>query len=867
MFSIKLEDIIKKENLSRKAEDISLLFIGITIILGIVGEILIHAGIVILPIENIDTISMNMLQIQAGVSAITVALIALITGLISVEYYGISITKFYLLLKPQVLKLFIIIGSSVSFVFVGIIFYLFSRYNLAIACFFCEWWIILASLFLISGIFQGSYMIKKEIKEFLISSFKNGMQVGLCKDYVDRLIDQWKKGCLESDFQDYIDIINTALDCFLKNNTDDSLSFVTNNWTELIGFLLSSRDEKTAITGIITLRETYDRIWAFILQDKEVGKKTSEKLEIFQNVDLNLKEAISHISISQIIEEYRFDQLFDLAARVTAYYLRNDPKQLERSLKIIEFHAALIVYQIDEKSGHDQYNAEAKANIFMGQVLRSPHITSFNIPEEVSYIYQLHRCRLYINYTVALIERGYSDILMEYLYCRQNIFASKDKPYFFLYIITVQCYMFYALDVESMRLVPNLTRECIEKLLESKSARLWFIDFILHNAKCLESDLFRDTSLEERLIDLMRPHEYYKSGEVKILLTAESVKIWHSFFILFLEKRYLLKRNLLEYFMGNPASYLSNLLTQSSEKMIVGLYTKLCRYFSGNEDYEREKKEAQQYLVHLKREMVIRLKEQEISDAFEANKKYVENNTKTQLEKEIRQKLKQKIDKEVAVIYLADGDNIRELVFEEIKIPIGNIISHTDDLDINCVCQEFDFMIGKFYDGVSETLWKNNQLKEFYCRRMPDADSYMEMIKENRIDAFMGNQYALYPSGTEKRQYFIDYLNHHISLLSTGSHMAIGFCLDALKIKINDILVTIKEPDQSLFSTQIINERGDIEIDLGNGAMGVFSQQDAKEYLRNKYKLLLISISVSLYSKDGIIGYIARTDLKREEKV
>lgn len=202
----------------------------------------------------------------------------------------------------------------------------------------------------------------------------------------------------------------------------------------------------------------------------------------------------------------------------------------------------------------------------------------------------------------------------------------------------------------------------------------------------------------------------------------------------------------------------------------------------------------------------------------------------------------------------------RELGFEEIKIPIGKIIIHTGDLDNNFVYQEFDFMIGKFYDGISDTLWKKNQLKEFYCRRMPDADSYMEMIKENRIDAFMGNQYALYPSGTGKRQRFIDYLNHHISLLSSGSHMAIGFCLDALKIKINDILVTIKEPDQSFFTTQIINERGDIKIDLGNGAMGVFSQQDAEAYLRNKYKLLLISISVSLYSKDGIIGYIARTD-------
>lgn len=83
------------------SEKLGLIFVSITLLGGLIGEILINYGKVILPMENIETISMNLLQIQAGISSLTVALIALITGLISVEYYGISITRYYLILKPR----------------------------------------------------------------------------------------------------------------------------------------------------------------------------------------------------------------------------------------------------------------------------------------------------------------------------------------------------------------------------------------------------------------------------------------------------------------------------------------------------------------------------------------------------------------------------------------------------------------------------------------------------------------------------------------------------------------------------------------------------------------------------------------------
>lgn len=66
-------------------------------------NVLVKKNILII-IDDIESFSLTILQIQATVGTLIVAIIALIAGNISDSYMGISVSDFYLNIKPWKLK-------------------------------------------------------------------------------------------------------------------------------------------------------------------------------------------------------------------------------------------------------------------------------------------------------------------------------------------------------------------------------------------------------------------------------------------------------------------------------------------------------------------------------------------------------------------------------------------------------------------------------------------------------------------------------------------------------------------------------------------------------------------------------------------
>lgn len=62
-------------------------------------NVLVQSNILI-PIDDIEAFSLTIIQIQATVGTLIFTIIALITGNISDSYIGVSISDFYLNLKP-----------------------------------------------------------------------------------------------------------------------------------------------------------------------------------------------------------------------------------------------------------------------------------------------------------------------------------------------------------------------------------------------------------------------------------------------------------------------------------------------------------------------------------------------------------------------------------------------------------------------------------------------------------------------------------------------------------------------------------------------------------------------------------------------
>ena len=114
----------------------------ICLILGIIFDIQVHFGIVIHYVENLEDYSLTLLQIQAAVSTLTLSIIALITGYASETYMGISLTKFYLFIRPKVLKQDRIVFCALLLLLANSIMHLWGHYNVVIFIFVATFFLI-----------------------------------------------------------------------------------------------------------------------------------------------------------------------------------------------------------------------------------------------------------------------------------------------------------------------------------------------------------------------------------------------------------------------------------------------------------------------------------------------------------------------------------------------------------------------------------------------------------------------------------------------------------------------------------------------------------------------------------------------------
>jgi len=92
-------------------------------------NVLVQSNILI-PIDDIEAFSLTIIQIQATVGTLIFTIIALITGNMSDSYIGVSISDFYLNLKPWKLTQKVLIVVSLGLCLAGVIFHSLGLYNI-----------------------------------------------------------------------------------------------------------------------------------------------------------------------------------------------------------------------------------------------------------------------------------------------------------------------------------------------------------------------------------------------------------------------------------------------------------------------------------------------------------------------------------------------------------------------------------------------------------------------------------------------------------------------------------------------------------------------------------------------------------------
>ena len=129
------------------------------IIIGITCDILVANDIVFWVVDSLPDFSLALLQIQATIGTLTIAIIALISGNISDSYMGTSVSDYYLNIRPKFLKQKVIIFVSLALILINAICHMMALYNIVIFVFVLTFFLVGVSIIEVYSIFNGKRKI------------------------------------------------------------------------------------------------------------------------------------------------------------------------------------------------------------------------------------------------------------------------------------------------------------------------------------------------------------------------------------------------------------------------------------------------------------------------------------------------------------------------------------------------------------------------------------------------------------------------------------------------------------------------------------------------------------------------------------
>ncbi len=124
-------------------------------------------------IAKSNNIFLELFTVQATVSTLSIAIVSILSGLITVSYYGISVTQYISAFKPCyfTFKKVIVIGLLVSFI--NYFFTALELYNLEVYCFFLSICSTVYLMFEVYIIYSGKDKVKVEIYEYYLNNYKS----------------------------------------------------------------------------------------------------------------------------------------------------------------------------------------------------------------------------------------------------------------------------------------------------------------------------------------------------------------------------------------------------------------------------------------------------------------------------------------------------------------------------------------------------------------------------------------------------------------------------------------------------------------------------------------------------------------------
>lgn len=823
----------------------------VVVLLGFLNEIWIHNANIVLVIHNYEAIALAILQIQATVFTLSIALIALLAGFITDRYLGIRYNDFIFNIKPRYLKQKIVIAAELLLLLAGIVMQMTACYNMVFALFVVACLLIWFSITEVYRVFAEASSLEEEMKAYLRHSFKNNEQAF---ELTRRLCEHWKRELLNQDdaaFRLYFDAFEDAFESMFPN--DENRRALLDQCVSITRMLLGNTD--TTQRGLNYIWRCY--IWAsnYISETLnrenglEILSSQKQSFSLFANSYYYIVKGLERLDIDEVRNYILlWDSFTRIIARVAVCLDQTEKNHSSSSdLDAVKRFGSFIGDYFLDKFKLDCPSKNYDS--ILRDALMETAANDRAIPENSLQKQAIERtiAARDFNLRVQLILNGADGLIRDY-YAEIGRRLNQMSDPFARSFIRFHCFLYYLAFYESENCIGTDVKRKASGLLNEASTKQSISRIIISIIRKVKlyygekNDIFR-ASLISEFIDSMEPYQQFHDNDTfignKMSNAAEDFIV---FLILFVVQ-ITIEPEWLESIIPNEQaeSFYYKYILNTESRDSLKRFLNLMGLRVGEIDTWTEASIRDFKMILLKKIKIYRIQKAKqtqklIDKELGENQQQIENDLKAKLEHDFSGILRD----------VRGHPHVYELFQLTLDV---NFSLH--DFMTNITPYIFKNAVINIADHLLQ-LQKINDRNDFKTDQ--DKLDYIRMMR--RDHEFIGSELVLEPMDYTLANDFNDEFRKTRHCTTEGNGYMLVLKKNSLGISIDRVWIESRPETIADVEIEKDSDTGEYLYEVSEGIVIPFTEEELNDYLKESTRIVKIYASVRMEIMDGMIGEV-----------
>ncbi len=817
------------------------------IIIGIACDILVANDIVFWVVDSLPDFSLVLLQIQATIGTLTIAIIALISGNISDSYMGTSVSDYYLNIRPKFLKQKVIIFVSLALILINAICYMMALYNIVIFVFVLTFFLVGMSIIEVYYIFNGKRKMHEEIEMYFIHVIENDDSYQKKVNICDSFVDDWKeisKIQNDEEVDKYIKLFIKGMKSLIECNDKQGYDDINKLSYKISVNLLAGISENEKVHGIIFVQEFYHSLWMYIMQDKSRRYENFSRITLFGSVACDFVDAMNYISNEKLEKVISLDSFVDNVLRVT-YWIGYDAEKSSYEIGCLNSFARHIGFYL---AMQNKKGAIVNKNFWGNTLKRCNYFYSANMQKNLIEDYAYKSGTIQFDFCYGFLMNNEAEIVKEnlYYYSLSNTYRIENRQYAVL-VLSTHCFLYYLGYRETEDCVDTSIKMQAQRILGDAKVKEVFLRFLYMLS---ENQEFINKKLALDILKILDRHELFpKYSNSKTMIGDTVVKDFYLFIILYLAHKYYIPEiveKALDIDEYTSYVYLTN--SEHTKKILRELHVLIDK--ENNEDVI----EGEVNLMYdiFERKIKIGYKKKVIEKAAVAQKTYEEHVDVRSMCKKLKMHTIEKFKNKFSSI-ISDGNSDNSII----EIKAFTLSDYTEQVNGELYQGVYSNLFGNF---VLYLIWylNNNGMVNLMNRYDDFANdrAYMRYLQDNGLSILIGSKYILSNRDYKLREEFNDFLNDYDCIYTSLVADGLALRKDSIEVYLHDVQVSIRPGTINDMNIKFNKETGKYEYEVISNLPVEFDKEEIKEFIYNERKIIEIVLKVSINTNDIPIGTI-----------